>query len=97
MSNPEFFALAVGSQGAFGRNPVLEQDLMQDWSRVNGGHYSYLINEGEMEVAFDRAVTMLRRPAGYTLEVTSTYRKAPGPGSLRVVTGEKSMVTGGAV
>jgi hypothetical protein len=94
---PRIFALAVGSQGAFGRNPELEQDLMQDWSRVNGGHYSYLINEGEMEVAFDRAVTMLRRPAGYTLEVGSTYRKAPGPGSLRVITADNSTVTSGAV
>lgn len=94
---PRIFALAVGSQGAFGRNPVLEQDLMQDWSRVNGGHYSYLINEGEMEVAFDRAVTMLRRPAGYTLMVTSTYKEAPGPGSLRVIAGENETLTGGAV
>ena len=67
-----------------GRRPALEQDLMQDWSRVNGGHYYYLINEGEMEVAFDRAVTMLRRPAAYTLEVESTFREAPGPGEDHV-------------
>ena len=94
---PRIFGLAIGSHGAFGRNPVLEQDLMQDWSRVNGGHYSYLINEGEMEVAFDRAVTMLRRPAGYTLEVGSTFREAPGPGSLQVVAQDSSTATGGAV
>jgi hypothetical protein len=95
---PRIFGLAVGSQGAFGRNPVLEQDLMQDWSRVNGGHYSYLVNEGEMEIAFDRAVTMLRRPAGYTLEVGSTYREAPGPGSLQVIASENTATdTGGAV
>jgi hypothetical protein len=95
---PRIFGLAVGSQGAFGRNPVLEQDLMQDWSRVNGGHYSYLVNEGEMEVAFDRAMTMLRRPAGYTLQVSSTYREAPGPGSLQVISKESATIsTGGAV
>jgi von Willebrand factor type A domain len=94
---PRIFALGVGSQGAFGRRPVLEQDLMQDWSRVNGGHYSYLINEGEMEVAFDRAATMLRRPAGYSLEVGSSYRKAPGPGTLQVIAEESTTVTGGAV
>lgn len=94
---PRIFGLAVGSQGAFGRRPVLEQDLMQDWSRVNGGHYSYLLNEGEMEVAFDRAVTMLRRPAAYTLEVAITYREAPGPGTLQVVAEESTTVTGGAV
>ncbi len=94
---PRIFALAVGSQGAFGRNPVREQDLMQDWSRVNGGHYSYLINEGEMEVAFDRAIAMLRRPADYTLEVTSTYKEAPGPGSLQVIASEDTTLTSGAV
>ena len=94
---PRIFGLAIGSHGAFGRNPVLEQDLMQDWSRVNGGHYSYLINEGEMEVAFDRAVTMLRRPAGYTLEVGSTFREAPGPGSLQVVARDHTTAAGGAV
>jgi hypothetical protein len=94
---PRVFGLAVGSQGAFGRNPVLEQDLMQDWSRVNGGHYSYLLNEGEMEVAFDRAVTMLRRPAGYTVEVASTFREAPGPGSLKVVAKDGASASGGAV
>ena len=94
---PRIFALAVGSHGAFGRNPVKEQDLMQDWTRVNGGYYSYLLNEGEMEVAFDRAVTMLRRPAGYTLEVASTYREAPGPGSLEVIAKEGTSATGGAV
>ncbi|GMQ88024.1 MAG: hypothetical protein BMS9Abin08_1242 [Gammaproteobacteria bacterium] len=82
---PRIFGLGVGSQGAFSRNPAREQDLMQDWSRVNGGHYAYLLSEGDLEIAFDRAATMLRRPAGYTLKVASSFRKAPGPGSLQVV------------
>jgi hypothetical protein len=82
---PRVFGLGVGSQGALGRYPVREQDLMQDWSRVNGGHYSHLLNEGDMEIAFDRASTMLRRPAGYTLAVESSYAEAPGPGNLTVV------------
>lgn len=81
---PRIFALGVGSEGAFGRNPVREQDLMQDWSRVNGGHYSLMQSEGEMEVAFDRAITMLRRPAGYTLDASLSFIEAPGPGSLTV-------------
>lgn len=86
---PQIFALGVGSQGAFGRDPVREQDFMQDWSRVNGGYYSHMESEGAMEVAFDRAMTMLRRPAVYTLEVEAAYRKAPGPGTLRVAAGGK--------
>ena len=84
---PQIFALGVGSQGAFGRDPVREQDLMQDWSRVNGGHYSYMESEGAMEIAFDRAMTLLRRHAAYTLQASTTYRKDPGPGSLSLVPG----------
>ena len=95
---PRVFGLGVGSQGVLGRNPPREQDLMQDWSRVNGGHYAYLHNEGEMEVAFDRAQTMLRRPAGYTITALSSYREAPGPGSLRVVSsGSPAAAAGGAI
>jgi Mg-chelatase subunit ChlD len=95
---PRIFALGVGSQGALGRNPAREQDLMQDWARVNGGHYTHLLSEGEMEIAFDRAATMLRRPAGYTLEAAGSFREAPGPGSLAVVANNgQETVAGGAV
>jgi hypothetical protein len=94
---PRIFGLGVGSQGALGRNPAHEQDLMQDWSRVNGGHYAHLLSEGEMEVAFDRASTMLRRPAGYTLKVASTFREAPGPGTITVVSSGDGPGAGGAV
>ena len=94
---PRVFGLGVSSEGALGRQPRQEQDLMQDWSRVNGGHYAHLLNEGEMEIAFDRAATMLRRPANYTLAVTTSFKKAPGPGTLRVVGQSGSGATGGAV
>jgi len=91
---PRIFALGLGSQGALGRDPAREQDLMQDWSSVNGGYYSHVLSEGEMGIAFDRAATMLRRPAGYTLEVTSSFREAPGPGSLSVVAKEDAPANG---
>ena len=94
---PRVFAIGVGSQGALGRHPAREQDLMQDWSRVNGGYYAHLLSEGDMEIAFDRASTMLRRPAGYTLEVASTFREAPGPGTLVVVSEGDGPAAGGAV
>jgi Mg-chelatase subunit ChlD len=94
---PQIFALGVGSQGAFGRNPVREQDLMQDWSRVNGGHYSYMESEGAMEIAFDRAMTMLRRPAAYTLEAGTAYKKPLGPGKLRVARGSKDKSSQAAI
>ena len=94
---PRVFGLGVGSQGAFGRDPAREQDLMQDWSRVNGGYYAHLQSERDMAIAFDRASTMLRRPAGYTLEVASTFREAPGPGTLVVVSEGDGPAAGGAV
>lgn len=88
-ARPRIFALGVSSEGAFGRDPYHEQDLMEGWSAVNGGHYSHLLTAGELEVAFERAQTLLREPAPYTLLVESEFREAPGPGSLRVLAGEQ--------
>jgi Mg-chelatase subunit ChlD len=84
---PRVFTLKVSSNSPVGASAIIEEDLMQDWSRVNGGHYAYLSSEGEMEVAFDRAATLLRRPAHYTLTLATEQREAPGPGSLQVVAG----------
>ena len=95
---PRIFGLGVSSEGAFGSKPAQEQDLMQDWSRVNGGYYSYIASQGELEVAYDRAATMLRRPAQYELSATSLFREAPGPGALSVVSAAASAaLVGGAV
>lgn len=89
-ARPRIFSLKVPSGENNPLSPEREQDLMQDWADVNGGHYSYLAHEGEMEVAYDRAATLLRRPANYTLTMTTAARDAPGPGSLRVVAGSGS-------
>jgi hypothetical protein len=84
---PRVFSLGLDSRGAFGRHPVREQDLLQDWAGVNGGHYAPLRNEGELEVAFERAATLLREPADYRLTVAAEFREAPGPGELQVRSG----------
>jgi hypothetical protein len=84
---PRIMALGLDSTGAFGRYPRREQDLMQDWARVNGGHYAHLRSEGEMEVAFDRAAALLREPAPYRLRIGAAFRDAPQPGSLRLTSG----------
>lgn len=84
---PRIFSLKVPSGSANHLGAENEQDLMQNWADVNGGHYSYIAHDGEMEVAYDRAATLLRRPASYTLTMTTEAREPPGPGSLRVVTG----------
>ena len=76
---PRVFSVGVAGEG--GHN----LDVFADWSSVNGGHFTHLRYQGEMEVAFDRAATLMRRPADYTLAVQTEYREAPGPGLLQVV------------
>lgn len=96
---PRIFSLKVSSGDLVPFSAEREQDLMQDWADVNGGHYSYLAHEGEMEVAYDRAATLLRRPANYTLTLTTAAREPPKPGTLRVIAGAHgdSATTGSAV
>ena len=93
---PRIFALGLGSQGAFGRHPTREQDLMQDWAQINGGHYAMVKNEAELGIAFERASSMLRRPADYTLLAETSFREKPGPGQLLIVAEEQEQL-GGAV
>jgi hypothetical protein len=90
---PRIFSVGIGGEG--GQN----LDVFADWSSVNGGHFTHLRYNGEMEVAFDRASTLMRRPADYTLSVQTEHREAPGPGSLQVVTaeGESGAGLGGAI
>lgn len=94
---PRIFSLKVTSGVAIPSAAEQEQDLMQNWADVNGGHYAYLAHEGDMEVAYDRAATLLRRPANYTLSLETEAREPPGPGSLRVVAGAGNDLAGTAV
>jgi hypothetical protein len=87
---PRIFSMGVA--GAL----IDEQNRLRDWASVNGGHFTQLIYEGEMEVAFDRATTLMQRPAGYTLMVESEFRELPGPGRLSVVAGQGGDSGGGA-
>ena len=54
----------------------LDQDLMQDWAAVNNGIYTYARNQSDIDIAFDRAATILRRPSFYSLTVAAV---APPP------------------
>ncbi|HET7055450.1 MAG TPA: VWA domain-containing protein, partial [Thermomicrobiales bacterium] len=71
---PRIFAVHVAGSST----PVLNEHLMQDWSS-NGGYYQYTVNQAEMDRAFDRAATWLRRPAGYSLVVSSTSEEPATP------------------
>lgn len=73
-----------------------DQHRLRDWSMVNGGYFTQLRYDGEMEVAFDRAATLMHRPAGYRMRVDSEFREAPGPGTL-LVKASKGSATGPAV
>ena len=86
----------VGVAGA----DMADQHRLRNWADVNGGYFTQLRYEGEMEIAFDRATTLMHRPAEYTLEVNSEFREAPGPGLLSVVAaddgGKNGTAPGGA-
>lgn len=87
---PRIFGIGVAG------SHMIEQHKFRDWTTINGGHYTQLRYEGEMEVAFDRATTLMHRPAGYTLAVAGAYREAPGPGRLRITAAEDAASAGGA-
>lgn len=74
--SPQVFASSISSSGAFGPNPPVEQDLMQDYSSVNGGHYEYVHAQADFDVTFRRAAAWLRRPSHYQVSVELDQRWA---------------------
>ena len=87
---PRIFTIRVGSSHDVAEN------LMQSWANVNNGYYDNTLSSAQMDRAFDRARTLLRQPAVYTLESSMTFEEAPGPGFLNVVAKKQGM-SGGAV
>ena len=87
---PRIFTIRVGSSHDVAEN------LMQSWANVNNGYYDNTLTSTQMDRAFDRARTLLRQPAAYTLETSMTFEEAPGPGFLNVVAKKQGM-SGGAV
>jgi hypothetical protein len=87
---PRIFGIGVaGAQ-------MKAQNKFRDWTLVSGGYYTQLLYDGEMEVAFDRATTLMHRPASYTLRVSGEFREAPGPGRLTVIANENTKAAAGA-
>ncbi|MDQ3653830.1 MAG: VWA domain-containing protein, partial [Chloroflexota bacterium] len=73
---PRIFAVGIAGSD----DPDHGQDLMEDWSSVNNGRYVYVRDQGEMDIAFDRAATELRRPSIYTIAAqTSAPQPTPTP------------------
>ena len=80
---PVIFAVHVGGDS----QPVQSRHFMQDWADAAGGFYQYARSHAEIDRAFDRMATWLRRPAAYTLSYTTSVEQVPppAPGSLSVV------------
>ncbi|MCP4201688.1 MAG: VWA domain-containing protein [bacterium] len=69
-------------------NVVYQQDLMQSWAATNDGRYDFFRTNADLEVAFDRASCLLRRPAGYLLAATTRFEEPPGPGTIEITASE---------
>ncbi len=62
---PRIFTVQIGA----GSGIEMEQDLMQDWAGANQGIYHYVRAQSDVDVAFDRTATILRRPSLYSVSV----------------------------
>jgi hypothetical protein len=85
--SPVVYAVHVGADGS----PRETRNLMRAWTDVNGGVYSYSTTHAEMDRAFERMSTHLRRPASYTLAASSDFVDQR-PAQLAVVVPEGQSV-----
>jgi hypothetical protein len=74
---PIIFSVHIGAVV----EPLRSRQRMQDWAASGSGHYSYPTTHGEMDRAFDRMATWLRRSADYTLSYETLNL---GPSTLLV-------------
>ena len=87
----------MGGGGA----PALTTNLMQDWANAWGGHYEYATSHAELDRAFDRLATWLRRPAAYGISFDAWFTDhTPGQLTLEVpatTEGQSPVVAGSGV
>jgi len=72
---PRIFAVHVSS----GADGGTSRHMMQDWASATNGFYQYAQTQGDMDRAFDRLATTMRRPVGFTMSYQATSVKAPTP------------------
>jgi Mg-chelatase subunit ChlD len=89
---PAVFPVHVGGID----DPAVSTHIMQDLALANGGFYQYATSLADMEVAFDRMATWLRRPASYALSYLTSLVEYP-PGSIEVVAAEGTQALIGGV
>jgi Mg-chelatase subunit ChlD len=96
-ARPTTFTVHVGGGGA----PALTTNLMQDWANAWGGQYTYATSHAELDRAFDRLATRLRRPAAYAIAFDAWFTDHT-PGKLSVQSpvsaeGQEPVVAGSGV
>ena len=72
-ARPAIFTVHLGGSG----NPDLTTSLMQDWAKSGSGHYQYAATQSDIDTAFARMTTWLRRPADYHLAWQATNAALP--------------------
>ncbi len=76
---PVVYSVHVGASN----EPFRTRNLMRSWADANAGHYAFPATHAEMERAFERMSTRLRRPALYTLTAATEFVDR-SPGTLAV-------------
>lgn len=92
---PMVFTVHIGADGT----PHESRRFMQDWAMAGNGQYQYATTHGDLDRAFERMATWLRRPATYQLGWTASEDEVPPPppGRLAVVAPPDEDGTTGAV
>lgn len=75
-------------------NPRNEARLLQDLSRLGGGHYAHLQTQAAIDVTLERVAAWTRRPALYGLTVRESDAPPPEPARLVVLRGEGGSLGG---
>ena len=73
------------------------QNLMKSWAHAAAGEYFYTVDRATLIQSFEAAMDRIRQPSQFELVVERDYAEPPQPGQLRVVSGDRPVVSGGAI
>lgn len=90
---PVIFAVHLGGID----DPAVSTAIMHDIAASNGGHYQYAFSQADLDRAFARMATWMRRPAAYSIVYeASSADYPPGSLSVRAPEGQPVPIGGGA-
>ncbi len=91
-SRPRVFSFEISSAGS-----PTAQNIMQSYADINNGFYDQVLSAGDLQVGFDRAICMLRRPKPYHVRAYFDAVAEKPHGSLLVELDEGDSNAGDAV